>query len=89
MGGEHTLNCFCTKFLGNHLACSIGIFGSNAARYPHNPKTLRLEPPITLHVSLDSVDMAMNVAIDFNDQPALQADEINDKRTYRMLTAKP
>ena len=89
MGGEHTLNRLGTEFLCNHLACFSGVFGSNATRYSDNPETLRLKPPFARHVSLDSADMLMNVAIDFDDQPALQADEIDNKRADRVLTAKP
>jgi hypothetical protein len=63
--------------------------GSNSTWYPHDLETLRLEPTVPLDVSLDSAGMLMNVAIDFHDQPALQADEIYNERADWVLTAKP
>jgi hypothetical protein len=89
MGGEHACYGFRTKRLSNYRACSIRVLGGNATWHPHDPETLRLEPPVALDVGLDSADMLMNLTIDFDDQPALQAGENDDERANRVLTAKP
>ena len=89
MGGEHSCNRFRTKRLGDHCACAIGIVRGNTVRYPYDLEALTREPPVALDVGRDPPGMFVDLAIDLDDQPALQTNEIDDKRPDRVLAAEP
>jgi hypothetical protein len=55
----------------------------------YDPEAFLLEPSRSLSVALFFCAVSVLTAIDLDDEPSLETDEIDDERSDRMLSAEP